>query len=177
MEWGMEITVLREHWLTLTDALAALRCLRSWLHFPVWFPLEPHWSFVYSVDIYIISRSSEKRKTLTLEETAIYVREEVKTIPKKYELRDACVQWGITPFSVTNKAFCSWLMNRTKEVIEANQWDEQAGFRPKRWCVNHIFALKTQEKMSNSKKHMPQMSKILKNIWQHVLRLTLDHLK
>lgn len=31
--------------------------------------------------------------------------------------------------------------------------------------------------MLNSKSHMPQMSKILKNIWQPVLRLTLDHLK
>lgn len=33
-------------------------------------------------------------------------------------------------------------MNRTKEVIEANQREEQAGFRLERLCVNHIFALK-----------------------------------
>lgn len=31
--------------------------------------------------------------------------------------------------------------------------------------------------MSNSKNHMPQISKIFKSIWQPMLQLTLDHFK
>ena len=61
-------------------------------------------------------------------------------------------------------------MNRTKEVIETNLREEQAGFRPKRLRVNHIFALKinTGENVQEQKPNATNV-KDFKKYFHHYL--------
>ena len=63
-------------------------------------------------------------------------------LPKKGEMSD-CNNWcGITLLSVPGKLFCSMLLERLKKAIDERLREEQAGFKPKRSCIDHIFTLR-----------------------------------
>ena len=64
-------------------------------------------------------------------------------LPKKGDLSD-CNNWrGITLLSVPGKLFCSILLERIKKSIDERLREEQAGFRPHRSVIDHIFTLRT----------------------------------
>ena len=63
-------------------------------------------------------------------------------LPKKGDMSD-CNNWhGITLLSVPGKLFCSMLIERLKKSLDERLREEQAGFRPKRSCIDHIFTLR-----------------------------------
>ena len=63
-------------------------------------------------------------------------------LPKKGDLSD-CNNWrGITLLSVPGKLFCSMILERLKTAIDERLRDEQAGFRPKRSCIDQILTLR-----------------------------------
>lgn len=47
-------------------------------------------------------------------------------------------------YSVPGKAFCSVILNRMKEAVDA-KCRKQAGFRPKRFCVDQIFSYRQKK--------------------------------
>ena len=65
----------------------------------------------------------------------------ILNLPKKGDLSD-CNNWkGITLLSVPGKIFCSILLNRIRSAVERVPREEQAGFRPGRFCIDQIFPL------------------------------------
>ena len=63
-------------------------------------------------------------------------------LPKKGNLTD-CNNWrGIILLSVSVKVFCSVLLDRLYEAVDALLREEQAGFRRGRSCMDQIFTLK-----------------------------------
>ena len=63
-------------------------------------------------------------------------------LPKKGALNE-CGNWrGITLLSTPGRVFCSVLLNRLKNAIDARLREEQAGFRPGRSCSHQIFILR-----------------------------------
>src|SRR5579871_5851057 len=64
-------------------------------------------------------------------------------LPKKGDLSD-CNNWrGITLLSVPGKILCSMMLERLKGQVDDKIREEQAGFRPKRSCIDQIFTLRT----------------------------------
>ena len=63
-------------------------------------------------------------------------------LPKKGDLSD-CNNWrGVTLLSVPSKIFLRVLLNRIDKSIDAKLREEQAGFRPNRGCIDHIFTIR-----------------------------------
>ena len=63
-------------------------------------------------------------------------------LPKKGDLGD-CNNWrGITLLSLTSKVFSRIVLSRLTAVLEKDLRSQQAGFRPGRFCSDHIFTLR-----------------------------------
>ena len=63
-------------------------------------------------------------------------------LPKKGDISN-CNNWrGITLLSIPGKVFCTILLHRLHDSVEATLHDEQAGFRRLRSCVEQIFTLR-----------------------------------
>ena len=64
-------------------------------------------------------------------------------LPKKGDLSD-CNNWrGITLLSIPGKVFLSILLQRLRNAIDETLREEQAGFRPHRSTIDHIYTLRT----------------------------------
>ena len=63
-------------------------------------------------------------------------------IPKKGDLSSCANYRGITLLSVPGKVFNRVILNRMKDLIDAQLRDEQAGFRKDRSCTDQIAALR-----------------------------------
>lgn len=66
----------------------------------------------------------------------------IKLSPKG-DLSD-CNNWHrITLLSIPDKFFYSFMLKRLKNLVDARLLVEQAGFRPHRFCTDHILTLRT----------------------------------
>jgi len=63
-------------------------------------------------------------------------------LPKIGSLKD-CNNWqGITLLSTPGKVFSRVLLNRLQDAVDRTLWDEQAGFRRGRSCIEQVFTLR-----------------------------------
>src|SRR6218665_311638 len=63
-------------------------------------------------------------------------------LPKKGDLRE-CANWrGITLWSIPGKIMAKVMLNCVRHAVDEQLRQEQAGFRPGRFCVEQIFTLR-----------------------------------
>lgn len=69
-------------------------------------------------------------------------------LPKKRDL-SSCNNWrGITLLSIPGKVLTRIILERLKAVLDKTLWDEQAGFRQDRSCIDHIATMRINIKQS-----------------------------
>ena len=66
----------------------------------------------------------------------------IVNLPKKGD-RTQCTNWqGVTLLLVPSKIFCKIIQMRLSGAIDSVLRKEQAGFRPRVGCIDHLFTLK-----------------------------------
>lgn len=63
-------------------------------------------------------------------------------LPKKGDRTYCSNNRGITLLSIAGKVFCKVVLNRIKDMVDANMRENQAGFRKQRSCQDQLFSLR-----------------------------------